>query len=190
MEKIIILVLFVIFLAAAIMPRVIQNKRKIETVGCIGINRKLFFLGKISLFTSFILVLVQLFVVNLSLFEKKNIFLWLCVVLIGTGVMFFTLAIIRLGTFSLRVGLAQENTALRTTGIYRFSRNPMLFGLYLIALGSAVYVQNPINWILVMIALIVHHKIILAEEIFLLKQFGSAWIDYSGQVRRYIGRKW
>ncbi|MHB8138979.1 MAG: methyltransferase family protein [Smithellaceae bacterium] len=188
MEKVIIPVLFVIFLVAAIVPRIIQKKQKIETVGCIGINRKLFFLGKISLFTSFILILVQLLVVNLSLFEKKSIFLWVCVVLIGIGVMFFTLAIIHLGTFSLRVGLAQENTALRTTGIYHFSRNPMLFGLYLIALGSAIYVQNPINWILVIVALAVHHKIILAEENFLQKQFGRAWIDYSRQVHRYIGR--
>ncbi len=186
MEKIIIPVLFLIFLIAAIVPRIIQKRKKIETVGCIGIDTKLFILGKLSLLTSFILILVQLFFVNLSLFEKKSIFLWICAALLGIGVMLFTLAIIRLGTFSLRVGLAQENTSLRTTGIYRFSRNPMLLGLYLIALGSAIYVQNPINWILVMVALIVHHKIILAEENFLHKQFGNQWLEYRNKVRRYI----
>ena len=31
------------------------------------------------------------------------------------------------------------------------------------ALGSAVYVQNPINWMLIIIALTVHHKIILVR---------------------------
>jgi len=186
MEKIILPVLFVIFLIAAIVPRIIQKRKKIETVGCIGINKKLFILGKLSLFTSFILILVQLFFINLSLFEKKSVFLWICVALFGIGVMLFALAIIRLGTFSLRVGLAQENTSLRTTGIYRFSRNPMLLGLYLIALGSAIYVQNPINWILVIVALTVHHKIILAEEDFLHERFGDQWIEYRGKVRRYI----
>ena len=186
MEKIIIPVLFVIFLIAAIVPRIIQKRKQIETVGCIGIDRKLFILGKLSLFTSFILIPAQLFLVNLSLFEEKRVFFWICAALLGIGVMLFTLAIIRLGTFSLRVGLAQENTPLRTTGIYRFGRNPMLLGLYLIALGSAIYVQNPINWILVMVALTVHHKIILAEENFLHERFGDQWIEYRNKVRRYI----
>ncbi len=186
MEKIIIPVLFAVFLIAAITPRIIQKQRKVETVGCIGINRKLFFLGKFSLFTSFILILVQLFIVNLSLFEQNSIFLWISIVLLAVGVMFFTLAIIKLGTFSLRVGLAKEKTTLRTIGIYRLSRNPMLFGLYLMALGSAVYVQNPINWLLVIIALAVHHKIILAEEVFMESRFGEQWLEYRNKVRRYI----
>jgi protein-S-isoprenylcysteine O-methyltransferase Ste14 len=186
MEKIIIPVLFVIFLIAAIVPRIIQKRKKIETVGCIGIDRRLFILGKLSLFTSFLLIPAQLFFVNLSLFEVKRVFFWICVALLGIGVMLFTLAIIRLGTFSLRVGLAQENTSLRTTGLYRFSRNPMLLGLYLMALGSAIYVQNPINWMLVIIALSVHHKIILAEEVFLENRFGDEWIEYRNKVRRYI----
>jgi protein-S-isoprenylcysteine O-methyltransferase Ste14 len=186
MEKIIIPALFFIFLVAAIVPRIIQKRKKVETVGCIGINRKLFFIGKLSLFISFILILVQLFIVNLSLFEQKSIFYWICVALLGIGVMLFTLAIISLGTFSLRVGLAQEDTALRTGGIYSFSRNPMLLGLYLMALGSAIYVQNPINWILVIVALAVHHKIILAEENFLEARFGKQWIAYRNKVWRYI----
>jgi protein-S-isoprenylcysteine O-methyltransferase Ste14 len=123
---------------------------------------------------------------KLSLFSKNDIFFWICVALVGIGVMFFTLAILKLGTFSLRVGLAQQNTSLRTTGVYRFSRNPMLLGLYLMALGSAVYVQNPINWMLVIIALTIHHKIILAEEVSMESRFGEQWIEYRNQVRRYI----
>jgi len=179
-------IVFAIFIIAAIVPRIIQKLKKVESVGCIGINKKLFFLGKISLFTSFILIHVNLSFGNLSLFSKNDIFFWICLALVSIGVMLFTLAILRLGTFSLRVGLAQENTALRTTGIYRLSRNPMLFGLYLMALGSAVYVQNPINWMLVVIALSVHHKIILAEEVFMESRFGEQWIEYRSRVRRYI----
>ncbi|MCJ7740851.1 isoprenylcysteine carboxylmethyltransferase family protein [Candidatus Microgenomates bacterium] len=187
MEKLIVLrVVFAIFVFAAIVPRIIQKIKKVESVGCIGINKKLFFLGKISLFTSFILIHVQSRFVNLSLFAKNDVYFWICLALVGIGVMFFTLAILKLGTFSLRVGLAQANTALRTTGIYRLSRNPMLFGLYMMALASAVYVQNPINWMLVIIALTVHHKIILAEEVFMESRFGEQWIEYRNQVRRYI----
>lgn len=186
MEKeLIVTVLFAIFIIAAIVPRIIQKIKKIETVGCIGIDKKLFMVGKLALFISFGLIPVQLFFVNLSLFGKTAGFFWTGIALFGLGVTLFTFAIIRLGTFSLRVGLAQEKTALRTTGIYRFSRNPMLLGLYLMALGSAIYVQNPINWILVIIALTVHHKIILAEETALQDRFGEQWFEYRNRVRRY-----
>lgn len=185
-QNILLKVVFALFIMAAIVPRIIQKRKKIESVGCIGINKKLFFLGKISLFTSFVLIHVQLGVVNLSLFPKNDVFFWVCLAFVSSGVLFFTLAIGKLGTFSLRVGLAQEKTALHTTGIYGLSRNPMLFGLYLMALGSAVYVQNPINWMLVVIAIVVHHKIILAEEGFLESRFGKQWIDYRSKVRRYI----
>ena len=187
MEKIILLrVLFAIFVIVAIAPRIIQKLKKVETVGCIGINKKLFFFGKISLFASFILIHVQSRVGNLSLFSKRDVFLWICIALVGLGVVFFTLAIFKLGTFSLRVGITKEKTSLRTTGVYRFSRNPMLLGLYLMALGSAVYVQNPINWMLVIIALTIHHKIILAEEVSMKNRFGKQWNEYRNNVRRYI----
>jgi hypothetical protein len=47
MEKVIVLrVLFAILVIAAIGPRIIQKLKKVETVGCIGINKKLFFLEK------------------------------------------------------------------------------------------------------------------------------------------------
>ncbi len=187
MEKMIVLtLLFVVFLIAAIVPRIVQKRKKVETVGCIAINSKLFFLGKLSLIVSFALIYVQLGFVNLSVFPGSDVFFWSCIALLGIGVMLFTLAILSLGTFSLRVGLAQDSTALRTTGIYRFSRNPMLLGLYLMALGSATYVQNPVNWILVIVALTIHHKIILAEEIFLENRFGEEWIEYRNKVPRYV----
>jgi protein-S-isoprenylcysteine O-methyltransferase Ste14 len=187
MEKIIVLrALFAILIIAAIVPRIIQKLKNVESVGCIGINKKLFFLGKISLFTSFILIHLQVRFGNLSLFAKNDVFFWICIALVTIGVVLFTLSILKLGTFSLRVGLAQEKTFLRTTGVYRLSRNPMLLGLYLMALGSAIYVQNPINWTLVIVALIIHHKIILAEERFMEGRFGEQWIEYRNKVRRYI----
>ncbi|MGE5405083.1 MAG: methyltransferase family protein [Candidatus Saccharibacteria bacterium] len=184
--KFIVVFLFSVFIIAAVVPRIIQSQKKIETVGCIGIDKRLFFIGKISLFTSLILILVQLFWINLSIFETKTAYFWACVVLLGCGVVFFTLAIKELGTFSLRVGLAEDQTALRTTGIYRISRNPMLLGLYMMALGSAIYVQNPINWLLVMIALSIHHKIVLVEEVALQDRFGEQWAAYRNTVGRYI----
>jgi protein-S-isoprenylcysteine O-methyltransferase Ste14 len=186
MKEMIVVVLFAVFMVAAILPRLIQKQKKVETVGCIGINKKLFFLGKLSLFTSFALILVRLFSGRLSLFDESSIVFWTSVAFLFVGVVFFSLAILRLGTFSLRVGLAQETTALRTTGVYRLSRNPMLLGLYFIAFASALYVQCPLNWILVVIAVSVHHKIIVTEEAFLESRFGEQWVRYRQRVRRYL----
>ena len=132
------------------------------------------------------LIQIQMEFANLTLWAVDDIFFWIGMAFFGIGVTFFTLSVLKLGTFSLRVGLAQENTALRTNGVYRLSRNPMVLGLCLMALGSAIYVQNPINWILVMIALAVHHKIILAEEQFLLGRFGEQWVSYRDSTRRYL----
>ncbi len=178
--------LFSIFLVAAIVPRIIQKTRKIETVGCIGIEKRLFFLGKAALFSSFTLAIVQAFVADISIIEGPDIVPWIGVSLTAVGVVFFTFAITKLGTFSLRVGLARDETALRTTGIYRLSRNPMVLGLYLMALGSTVFVLNPITWVLAAFAVYVHHRIILAEETALAKRFGADWDAYRSRVRRYV----
>jgi protein-S-isoprenylcysteine O-methyltransferase Ste14 len=187
MEKqFVVIVLFVQFLLAAIAPRIIQKRKKIETVGCIGIRPELFFLGKLSLFASFALIPIQLFFVNLSLWAVGDIFFWIGMASAAVGVALFSLAILRLGTFSLRVGLAHADTSLHTDGVYRISRNPMVLGLLFIAMGSAVYVRNPINWLLVIIAMAVHHKIILAEEDFLNSRFGERWAGYREKTRRYL----
>ncbi len=53
-------------------------------------------------------------------------------------------------------------------------------------LCSMEWVQNPINWILVIIALTVHHKIILAEELSMRDRFGERWTAYCNSVRRYL----
>ena len=37
-REIVVVALFVIFLIAAILPRIIQKRKKVETVGCIGID--------------------------------------------------------------------------------------------------------------------------------------------------------
>ncbi len=186
-ERIIIASLYAAFLIAAIAPRVAQKLRKIETVGCIGIDKRLFFIGKAALFASFIAMPVQAFGLDLSLFRiGGRALFWASVAFTVIGVLFFTLAIAGLGTFSLRVGLAREETALRTTGVYRLSRNPMLMGLFMMAIGSAIYVLNPINWLLVAIAFYVHRRIIIAEEAALSGRFGDAWERYRQKVRRYL----
>jgi protein-S-isoprenylcysteine O-methyltransferase Ste14 len=74
-----------------------------------------------------------------------------------------------------------------TTGVYRFTRNPMYLGLTLILAGSACLLGSlgaflplpPFVWIL-------HRVYIDAEERFLEDLFGGEYVRYKSLVRRWI----
>jgi protein-S-isoprenylcysteine O-methyltransferase Ste14 len=79
------------------------------------------------------------------------------------------------------------STALVTTGVYRFTRNPMYLGLTLILTGCAWLLGSlgaflpllPFLWIL-------QCGYIEAEERFLEKLFGTEYLRYKSLVRRWI----
>ena len=87
---------------------------------------------------------------------------------------------------SFRVGCPEEETTLRTEGIFRYTRNPMYVGLDATLLAASLYTLNP----LVLIAGIgiagVHHRIILAEEECLRKMRGKDYEEYCRRVGRYL----
>ena len=81
----------------------------------------------------------------------------------------------------------QPPTILVTTGLYRFSRNPMYVGLTLLQLGLALTLNS---WWLVLTlvpALIMMSRgVIDREEQFLAAKFGKRYIDYKNSVRRWL----
>ncbi|MCP3940603.1 MAG: isoprenylcysteine carboxylmethyltransferase family protein [Desulfobacteraceae bacterium] len=73
------------------------------------------------------------------------------------------------------------------TGIYRYTRNPMYFGLGLIQSAIGIGLVN--IWILLLLPasfLTVYHIAIKHEEIYLEEKFGKSYINYKNQVRRWI----
>jgi protein-S-isoprenylcysteine O-methyltransferase Ste14 len=87
---------------------------------------------------------------------------------------------------SFRIGSPKEATNLKVDGLFRFSRNPMYVGVYSTLLGSSLYTSNLLIFIVALFIIIVHHKIVLAEEQFLRKVFGEEYMQYCSRVRRYI----
>ncbi len=87
---------------------------------------------------------------------------------------------------SFRVGCPEEETKLRTGGIFRFSRNPMYLGLDATLLAAALYTLNPLILLVGAGIAAVHHRIILAEEECLRKMFGREYEAYCGRVGRYL----
>jgi protein-S-isoprenylcysteine O-methyltransferase Ste14 len=100
------------------------------------------------------------------------------------GILFFTPALFGLGR-NLRVGLPHEETVLVTSGIYQVSRNPIYAGIFCFMGASLIYAFSWVNLVAVAVGVILHHRIVLAEEKFLAGQFKDYEV-YRRRVRRYL----
>jgi protein-S-isoprenylcysteine O-methyltransferase Ste14 len=109
---------------------------------------------------------------------------WPVAAVLVAGVTLIVVALVQLGEAA-RVGLPSDDTALRTKGVYGFSRNPIYFAAALIMVASCTYVPHWLNIASTAAAIVIHHRIVLSEERFLAQRFGAAWEDYKKRVRRY-----
>ena len=74
-----------------------------------------------------------------------------------------------------------------TTGIYRYSRNPMYLGMILIIISTTIYYLNFLSVFSPLIFYIWINKFqINREEIFLEEKFGSEYLKYKSKTRRWI----
>lgn len=78
-------------------------------------------------------------------------------------------------------------TALVVRGPYRFTRNPMYLGMAGILLGAAILMGSLTPFIVIpaFMALIAD-RFIAPEEALLERAFGSAYLDYKANVRRWL----
>jgi protein-S-isoprenylcysteine O-methyltransferase Ste14 len=78
-------------------------------------------------------------------------------------------------------------TTLVTTGPFRFSRNPGYLGQSLITLGVAFWLGSLGALLIPVIEILLLDRMIISpEEQILEKIFGSQYLDYKEQVRRWI----
>ena len=144
-------------------------------------------IGKLALFGCCFFPLVKIMNIDSMLYDSL-VTQAVGIVLYAVGLFFVTLSIINLGS-SISVGLPREKTQLKTRGLYRISRNPIYFGAFVLCAGSCLIAIHPVNFLLFITVVLIHHQIIKKEEIFLEKRFGEDWLNYKKQVYRYIGRK-
>jgi protein-S-isoprenylcysteine O-methyltransferase Ste14 len=145
----------------------------------------IFIIGKLSLFACFGMYIYALLNDNIvhPSYVKELAYISFAVYLAG---MIITISgLINLG-HSLRMGLPDEETQLKTKGIYRLTRNPIYVGFDLICLASVIFYSHYINIALFIIVCVYHHFVIRAEERFLEKKFDTAWKDYTKKTRRYL----
>lgn len=79
------------------------------------------------------------------------------------------------------------SSELVTTGVYRFSRNPMYLGFALILAGWGVFLASWAALLLLPIFMVYMNLFQIGpEEKFLRKRFGESFIDYSERVQRWL----
>ncbi len=81
----------------------------------------------------------------------------------------------------------QTTQKLLTTGVFRFSRNPLYVSLTMIYLGIAMVLSN--LWLIVLVVPLLglmHFGVIRREEEYLTQKFGAEYSDYQHRVRRWF----
>lgn len=175
----------VVFLAVLAAGRASLRRRNIDMEGVTPINRNLFLLSKVGMLFPWGAMVLQGFGVNTSPLEVPAPLKWLSLAVWASGFALLLAGRIGLGS-SFRVGCPEGETALRTHGIYRYSRNPVYFGIYVTCVAATLYTLNPLVLVIGVGVPAVHHRIVLAEEECLQKTLGREYEEYCKRVRRYL----
>ena len=184
-ESIIVTLFPVLFLIVLFGGGALARRKNIDMDGAPPIDRKLFYISKYSIVILWAAMALRSWGVDLPFIrvpEPLSRFA-LCLWIVGFALLF--IGRFGLGTF-FRIGSPKEDTGLVTDGIFRLSRNPMYVGVYATIVASILYTLNPIVFFLGLFVIAVHHRIVVAEEQFVLKEFGTTYADYCARVRRYV----
>ena len=80
-----------------------------------------------------------------------------------------------------------DSTSLITEGFYKYTRNPMYVGMNSFLLGLLIILNNPINFIfLIIFFFIVRNLFVIKEELQMEQTFGEDYLSYKGRVRRWL----
>ncbi len=112
-------------------------------------------------------------------------------IIVGLALLFLNLIVSGASLMNLkdswRVGvLEDQKTALITTGIYRFTRNPYFVSYFLMFAAYIILLQNLILFGLSIVGFLFVHKMIMKEEEYLYSVHADAYVQYKMKVPRYI----
>ena len=85
-------------------------------------------------------------------------------------------------------GTIRKNRVLTTSGPYAYTRNPLYFGSFLIAIGLVIASNEAWLALLLVANVVIYHRVMLKEERRLEKLFGDDFKRYEEAVPRFIPR--
>ena len=156
-----------------------------ELIGKTSIHPLIFYSGKFSGYFTWVVMICSFLDIEIVSVNHFPILRIIGFILLFIGGVFTVLSLINLGK-STRLGLPREDTELKTTGLYQFSRNPMYVGFNLLTISSVLFIMNPVVIAAGLYSIFVYHLIIRAEEKFLDARFGAGYFAYKKKVRRYL----
>ena len=110
-----------------------------------------------------------------------------CVALAGVAVALAGVAAFRRVGTTVNPLQPEKASTLVTSGIYRFTRNPMYLGMLLVLVAWAVMLSNVVAaMILPAFILYMNRFQIGPEEAALTRAFGAPFIEYKSRVRRWL----
>lgn len=81
----------------------------------------------------------------------------------------------------------KPSTAIVTSGVYAYTRNPMYLAMALVYLAIAIAFDTAVAlFLLVPLLVVVHYGVICREERYLEARFGEEYRRYKQRVRRWI----
>lgn len=81
----------------------------------------------------------------------------------------------------------KPSSALVTSGVYQFTRNPMYVGMLLLYVGIALIAGGPMTVVpFILVFAIFNFYVIGREEAYLERRFGKAYAEYRHRVRRWL----
>ena len=118
-------------------------------------------------------------------------FLFLCVGFLGLGIRIFTIGFTPKGTSGRNTGKGQVAEQLNTSGIYSTVRHPLYLGNFFMWLAP-VLILSDLWFTLFFCAFywIYYERIMFAEEQFLRKKFGQAYLDWANDTPAFLPKFW
>lgn len=86
-----------------------------------------------------------------------------------------------------RQSFGREVGGLRTSGLYRYSRNPQLVGGFIFIVGYAMLWPSWTGTIWASMWVVIAHLMVRSEEVHLVSVFGDEYKNYCARTPRYVG---
>ena len=185
LEALIVTLFPVAFLAVLFTGGELLRRRRIDMDGESPIDRTLFYGSKYLILVLWMAMVLDTWGISLSFFDIPPPLKTAAVCVWAVGFMLLFAGRFALGN-SFRIGHPKESTRLRVDGLFRVSRNPMYLGVYSTLLASVLCTLNPVLLLFAAFIVVVHHRIVLAEETHLRNAFGQDYGEYCRRVKRYL----
>lgn len=182
------LVILALFYTAYFTKMILQAKKGVKTNQMAKGNkpRKLIIIESLLKMATYCIIPVETVSILYDLRMWKSPASRIGIIIAALGVFIFVIAMTTMRD-SWRAGIPEKDkTALVTSGIYRFSRNPAFLGFDFMYLGILISFFNYLHLLFAVFAMVMLHLQILQEESFLTAAFGEPYLEYKRRTGRYF----